>query len=223
MTSRISGLAALIAMSASLVVAPVSLASAETVAFDGGWKSVNFRSIPKTKYGFGGGTLSIEASKSSSVIYKPVPEAARDATKASWNWSVQSSVPPTNLAKKGGDDRNIALYFVFTDQKTARRAGKNPNIKSLLTKRSSRMLIYVHGGQHGAGSYVPSPYFSGRGTTIVKRGSGTGSFSENVDLAADYRRAFGTEPEVLVGLAVSSDSDDTGSNSRSSLSSISLN
>lgn len=223
MLSRISSLVALIAVSASIVVMPGKPANAETVAFDGGWKSVNFRSIPKTKYGFGGGTLSIDASKSSSVIYKPVPQGARDATKANWNWSVQTSVPPTNLAKKGGDDRNIALYFVFTDEKTAKRAGKSPNIKRLLTKRSSRMLIYVLGGEHGAGSYVPSPYFSGRGTTIVKRSAGTGSFSENVDLAADYRRAFGTEPQVLVGLAVSSDSDDTGTNSQSSLSSIALN
>lgn len=223
MIFKFSSLVALIAVSASIAVLPSSAANADTVAFGGGWKSVNFRSIPKTKYGFGGGTLSIDSSKSSSVIYKPVPVTARDATKASWNWSVQTSVPPTNLGKKGGDDRNIALYFVFTDEKTAKRAGENPNIKRLLTKRSSRMLIYVHGGQHDAGSYVPSPYFSGRGTTIVKRRAGTGAFSENVDLAADYRRAFGTEPDVLVGLAVSSDSDDTGTMSQSSLSSIALN
>ncbi|MEH6728441.1 MAG: DUF3047 domain-containing protein [Hyphomicrobiales bacterium] len=223
MTHSFSGLAALCAFSASIFISSVSTTNAETVSFGAGWKAVDFRSIPKTDYGFGGSTLSIKASKSSSVIYKPVPETARDATKASWNWSVQTSVPPTNLAKKGGDDRNIALYFVFTDADTARRAGKNPNIKRLLTKRSSRMLIYVNGGQHGAGSFVPSPYFSGRGTTIVKRSAGTGSFSESVDLAADYRRAFGSEPMVLVGLAVSSDSDDTGTVSQSTLSAIVLN
>lgn len=202
---------------------PVTPARAEIVGFGNGWKSVSFRSIPKTDYDFGGETLNIRAPKSSSVIYKAVPQSARAASMASWNWSVQTSVPPTNLAHKGGDDRNIALYFVFTDEKTAQRAGKNPNIKNLLTKRSSRMLIYVYGGQQSRGSFVPSPYFSGRGTTIVKRGAGTGSFSETVDLAADYRRAFGEAPGVLVGLAVSSDSDDTGIVSRSSLSAITLN
>lgn len=213
----------LVAFTTSLLITPVSLAKAETVVFDDDWKPVNFRSIPRTNYGFAGGSLSIDSSKSSSVIYKPVPETARDATMASWDWSVKTSVPATNLAKKGGDDRNIALYFVFTDAKTAKRAGKNPNIKRLLTRRSSRMLIYVHGGKHGAGSYVPSPYFAGRGTTIVKHSAGTGSFSENVDLVADYRRAFGAEPEVLIGLAVSSDSDDTGTQSQSSMSAIALN
>ena len=85
------------------------------------------------------------------------------------------------------------------------------------------MLIYVFGGQQSPGSFVPSPYFSGRGTSIVKRGAVTGAFSENVDLAADYRRAFGEEHGVLVGLAVSSDSDDSGIVSQSSLSAIGLN
>lgn len=210
-------------LSAAVICTAMPGNAAETVGFGGGWKTVNFRSIPKTDYSFGGGTLGIKAAKSSSVIYKAVPMGARSAKNASWNWSVTTSVPATNLAKKGGDDRNIALYFVFTDEKTAARAGKTPNIKRLLTKRSSRMLIYVAGGSQSAGSFVPSPYFSGRGTTVVKRSAGTGSFSENVDLAADYRRAFGGEPGVLVGLAVSSDSDDTGVVSQSSLSTIRLN
>lgn len=210
-------------LSAALTFGGISISSAETIGFASGWKSVDFRSIPKTEYSFGGGTLGIKAAKSSSVIYKAVPENARRATNASWNWSVKASVPATNLAQKGGDDRNIALYFVFTDEKTAARAGKNPNIKRLLTKRSSRMLIYVNGGSQGAGSFVPSPYFSGRGTSVIKRSAGTGSFSETANLAADYRRAFGGEPGVLVGLAVSSDSDDTGVVSQSSLGAISLN
>lgn len=212
-----------LALSAALAIGALSGASAEVVGFAGGWKSVDFRSIPKTEYSFGGNTLGIKAAKSSSVIYKAVPEASRQASQAKWKWSVQNSVPATNLAKKGGDDRNIALYFVFTDEKTAARAGKNPNIKRLLTKRSSRMLIYVHGGSQSAGSFVPSPYFSGRGTTVVKRSAGTGSFSESVNLTEDYRRAFGGEPGVLVGLAVSSDSDDTGVVSQSSLGAIKLN
>ena len=46
---------------------------------------------------------------------------------------------------------------------------------------------------------------------MVLRPSGTGAASENVNLARDYARAFGGSPGALVGLAVSGDSDDTGS------------
>ena len=88
-----------------LVTGAVSGVSAEVVDFSGGWKSVDFRRIPKTEYSFGGSTLGIKAARSSSVIYKAVPEASRQATQAAWDWSVQSSVPATNLAQKGGDDR----------------------------------------------------------------------------------------------------------------------
>jgi hypothetical protein len=32
-------------------------------------------------------------------------------------------VPPTSLAQKGGDDRNISLYFVFVPESMAQRFG----------------------------------------------------------------------------------------------------
>lgn len=206
-----------------LLLAFLSSASAETIGFGSGWKTLDFRGLNATSYSLGSNAVGIRADKSSSVIYRPVPLSARSATKADWSWSVSQSVPATNLAKKGGDDRNIALYFVFTDQRTADRAGNNPNIRRLLTARSSRVLIYVHGGSQARGSFVPSPYFRGRGTTIVKRSAGTGNHSEAVDLAADYARAFGEKPGVLIGLAVSSDSDDTGVVSQSQLGAVTLN
>ena len=37
----------------------------------------------------------------------------------------------------------------------------------------------------------------------------TGNFTENVNLDRDFVRAFGDMPKVLVGLAVTADSDDT--------------
>jgi hypothetical protein len=41
--------------------------------------------------------------------------------------------------------------------------------------------------------------------------------SESVDLTADFRRAFGREPGPLVGVAVSSDSDDTHARTQASI------
>jgi len=54
------------------------------------------------------------------------------------------------------------------------------------------------------------------------RPAGTGAHRENVDLAADYRRAFGGVPGALVGLAVSADSDDTNSRIRARVSGLVL-
>jgi len=47
-----------------------------------------------------------------------------------------------------------------------------------------------------------------------------GGFNEKVDLRADYKRAFGSGNVVLVGVAVSADSDDTDSKIVASVSNL---
>ncbi len=69
--------------------------------------------------------------------------------------------------------------------------------------------MYVWGGVHATGEILPTPYLGPRGRSIIRRPPGTGTAAERVDLASDHRRAFGEEPESLVGLAISADSDDT--------------
>ena len=49
---------------------------------------------------------------------------------------------------------------------------------------------------------------------------GTGRFAERVDLVRDFQRAFGEAPGVLVGLAVTADSDDTDGEIRARISDL---
>lgn len=92
------------------VWAPRAALAAVPVRFDGDWRPLTFPRLTPTRYGMGGAALTIEANASSSLIYLPAPEAARDARNAYWFWAVGSSVPPTDLSRKGGDDRNISVY-----------------------------------------------------------------------------------------------------------------
>lgn len=192
------------------------------VRFDGDWRPLTFPRLTPTRYGLGGAALTIEGDVSSSLIYLPAPEAARDARSARWSWAVSSSVPPTDLSRKGGDDRNISVYFVFMDEAAAARLSPDTSPQRLLANRSARVLIYVWGGDLGPGSLLPSPYMRGRGFTVALRPAGTGQGQASVDLAADYARAFGEPPGTLVGLAVSADSDDTGTELRATLSDLTL-
>lgn len=131
-------------------------------------------------------------------------------------------MPPSDLRRKGGDDRNIALYFVFMDAESARRAGPQPRLRALLGNRNARMLVYTWGGDHSRGEVLDSPHLGARGKLVILRGAGTGSHSESIDLAADYARIFGGAPDALVGIAVSGDSDDTGSAIRARISDLVL-
>ena len=143
------------------------------------------------------------------------------ATAASWNWSVDQSVPATDLRRKGGDDRNISIYFVFLPEADA-NAIEGANIRQLNNNPNVRILRYVWGSNHARGSIQNSPYAPGQGANVILRAAGTGSNSENVKLANDFAAAFGGAPGALVGIAVSGDSDDTGTAIRASISNFAV-
>ena len=141
-----------------------------------------------------------------------------EANQANWDWAVEASVPPTDLTLKGGDDRNLSIYFVFLPQEYLPKSkGK---LTDLLNNENVRVLMYVWGGDHDLGEVMPSPYLEEFGKSIILQRAGIGRASEQVNLANDFRRAFGHNPEKLVGIAISADSDDTRSTIISSISNL---
>lgn len=206
--------------------APALLGSAQAATSIGfsGWESWTFSGITPTQFTPSGGSLGITANQSSSVLYGVVPMAARLANQASWQWQVSQGVGPTNLASRGGDDRAIALYFVFVDADTAAGFGnETPRLSRLLGMRGGRTLIYVWGGNAARGTILDSPYLRGRGKTVVLRAAGTGGWTgETVDLAGDHQRAFGSAKQTLIAIGVSSDSDDTGAVNQAGLRNLTL-
>jgi hypothetical protein len=206
-------------LTAALIAAPLAL-SAQPFAFDGAWREQGFPFRPSNDYALRGGSLGVASDGTVSLLWAPVPEARRGATRAAWSWAVERGVPPTDLSRRGGDDRNLALYFAFTDAETARSADASRATR-LLRDPATRVLVYVWGGASARGTILPSPYLPGL-RTVILRPAGTGAHAERVDLAADHRRAFGTAPGVLLGLGVSADSDDTGEAIRATISGLEL-
>lgn len=208
-------------LSAAVLSILATTASAGQVSFSSGWKEQRLSLFSSNKYSFGK-NLSLASDGSVSIAWTPVGEGDWKTSGASWSWRVDQSVPATNLANKGGDDRNISLYFVFVPESVAPSL-KGSNIRSLLGNRDVRIIQYAWGGNAKRGQVIPSPYGpAGQGVTIALRQAGTGSHSERVDLAADYARAFGGSKGALVGLAVSGDSDDTKSVIRASIGNLTL-
>ncbi|WP_432449524.1 DUF3047 domain-containing protein [Aliiroseovarius marinus] len=186
------------------------------------WRTHWFAIFSKVSFTPKGGAMGVDADGAVSIIYDRLGPQDWSARKASWRWGVTQSVPATDLTRKGGDDRNLALYFAFLPKPEAERLKGSRSLRKLLNHPEGRVLVYVRGGKHARGSVLGSPYLGARGKTIVLRPSGTGSHTEKVDLARDYRRAFGAEPTALVALALSADSDDTDSQISAEVSSLTL-
>lgn len=208
-------------LSAGFVIFASSAAMAGQVSFSSGWKEQRLKLFSSNDYRFGS-RLDMVSDGSVSIAWTRLPQSEWNSRAASWSWSVSESVPATDLSKKGGDDRNISLYFVFVPEAAAVSL-KGKGIRSLLGRDDVRVIQYAWGGNVGRGTIIPSPYASSRsGVTIPLRKAGTGNHAERVDLAKDYARAFGGKPGALVGLAVSGDSDDTNSIIRASLGKLTL-
>ena len=201
-----------------LAFAPTS--AMEAIPFDGSWTEQGFFRLFPNEYAQRGRQLDVVSDGAVSLLWRPVGKASRFASSASWSWSVGEGVSATDLTIKGGDDRNLALYFVFVDHDRA-AALEGKGARRILNEESSRMLIYVWGGAHQIGAVLASPY-SPRLRMKVLRSAETGQFRERVDLLRDFRFAFDHEPGVLIGVAVLADSDDTNGRIVASVSDLHL-
>lgn len=197
-----------------------SLAEAEQVTFSDNWTEQAFSLFSSNEFVLNADTLDISSEGTVSVLWKKLPPSMWEANQANWDWAVEVSVPATDLTVKGGDDRNLSIYFVFSPQEYLPKSkGK---LTDLLKNKDVRVLMYVWGGDHDRGEVLPSPYLEDFGKTIILQRAGTGRASEQVNLANDFLRVFGENPEKLVGIAISADSDDTRSTISSSISSLKI-
>jgi hypothetical protein len=206
----------------ALTGALATLASpALALPFDGGWAHQTFPRRKGNSFSQRGSRLDVQSDGGVSLLLREVPRDNWGARQASWRWSVEQGVAATDLTRKGGEDRNLAIYFVFLPQAEAERMqGASP--RRVLTHRQSRVLVYVWGGDLARGQILPNPYSGDKGRLVPLRRAGTGSHSENVDLHADHARAFGMAPGALFGLAISADSDDTGGSIRATIEGLRL-
>ena len=197
----------IVVLALGLMSAQPSCVLAEDIAFQG-WTHQKFGVFGGNNWRQSGWKLSVVSDRGVSLLWRPLPETSWQATKASWSWNVGTSVPPTDLSQKGGDDRNLAVYFIFAPQDLATKA-QDLGIRKLLGNPEIRVLMYVWGGSHDRNTVVGSPYLGARGKTIVLRPASTGQHNETIDLRSDLDRVYGNRDLMLIGLAVSADSDDT--------------
>jgi hypothetical protein len=202
-------------MAASLLMQP---ACADYLGFRpsleaAGWRILTIPGRTSAKFSVASdGSLEVLAEAAVAWLWRPVPDGEGRSTRARWMWRVDEGVGPTDLTRRGVDDRALALYFVFGQQKDS---GTDPI--ALLRAGSVRALVYVFGGNQPRHAILPSPHMGARGWFIVLRaadGTRRQWLEESVDLVADFRHVFGADPPALIAVGLSSDSDDTNGRNR---------
>ncbi|MGE5145394.1 MAG: DUF3047 domain-containing protein [Candidatus Eiseniibacteriota bacterium] len=164
------------------------------------------------------GAIRVTSDRGTSFLYRPLSAAERRDPILAWRWKVDASGPATDLSKVGADDRPLAVHVWFRD-------GADEGLWPRLRRAAlglfgvpvpGHVLTYVWGGTEPAGTRLANPYLDGTGVLIVLRPGSTPTgvwYGERVDVAADYRRAFGVSPKEPAFVAISADTDDTASHS----------
>ena len=169
-----------------------------------------------------GGVITIQANNAVSFFYRPLL-ASEMTQDLSWRWRVDVMPPATALNVTEQDDRPLAIHVVF-------HVPANSSFLDRLSRRikgmvagplfQGRMITYVFGGTHAAGTLLPNPYLPNDAAIIVLRDGRTPLsqwFEERVNPAADYARAFGEAAPKPNLVSISSDTDDRGGKAQASI------
>ena len=181
-----------------------------------GWSVLTFSGKAPARFiGRAEGDLEIHTHGSTAILYRSVEPPAAGMPTLRWSWRVDRAVPATDLSKRGGDDRSLALHLWFPESPGHRpdpftRIGRGL-ARAFGARIPGNTITYVWGGEHKPGTVLANPYFSDGVIVVVENSSAPLAAWRDaaVDWRADFKRAFGfggPQPSVL---GVSADSDDT--------------
>lgn len=133
-----------------------------------------------------------------------------------WSWKIQNTLAGGDIRSREGDDYAARIYVAF-DYDPARLTGlERVKYKLYLLLHDEppplAVINYVWGNQAAPGTMVSNAY-SSRVKMIVLR-SGAAQLrhwlTEERDIYQDYQAAFGEKPGKITGIAIMTDTDNTG-------------
>jgi hypothetical protein len=131
-----------------------------------------------------------------------------------WRWRADSVVAGANGRVKDGDDCAARVYVTFDHDLGLGGRLKRTALRALgYEDIPSRALNYTWSTRTDTGAVFPSPYTDWVKVLPLQSGCDRcGTWvSEQRNVAEDYRRAFGEDPPAITGIAIMTDTDNTGS------------
>jgi hypothetical protein len=134
--------------------------------------------------------------KSASALLHPVKFNPFDYPRLRWRWRIAGTINGGNARVKEKDDYAARLYVIFPHW-----------IKPL-----SRTINYIWANQLKVGDVVPSTYFGRSVMLAIESGNKRAGdwVDEERNLVDDYRNFFGEDPPAVGGIAIMTDTDNTG-------------
>ena len=182
-----------------------------------GWQALAFPKIERqTRYDTvredGGEVLHAESECSASGLLYPLQGVDLAGTPLlRWRWRIDEGLPPADERSKAGDDFAARVYvsFVFEPGRASLFERAAHGLASAVYGESmpGSSLDYVWASRARIGERWPSPYTASAQMIAASSGAPAGWREVEVDLLADYQRAFSHPAPTPLFLALMTDSD----------------
>lgn len=151
----------------------------------------------------------------SGLVYK-VDIDPREFPVIEWRWKINEVLAEGDMTTKKGDDYPVRIYITFDYDKSDLPFGDR--VKYAFIKTFTRYdiplraLNYIWANKAETGTISPNSYTNWVYMVAVRSGNGQAGewYSETRNILDDYEKAFGETPPPINGVAIMSDSDNTG-------------
>lgn len=186
-----------------------------------GWKPLTFPKIPQhTTYRLvkDGDRVAVKAASqaSSSGLTKEILIDPKEYPIIQWQWKVSNVLTGGDVAKKEGDDYPARIYvtFKYDSQKVGLFGKAKYEAAKLIYGQYPPLgaINYIWESRAPVGTAVPNPYTDQVQMIVVDSGSTKLNtwITEERNVYEDYKRAFGQDPPMISGVAIMTDTDNTG-------------
>ena len=138
----------------------------------------------------------------------------------SWSWKIERPVAKGDVTRRSGDDYAARVYVTFRVPPERlspfERMRRTAVAATFGDDAPDAGLVYIWDARSPVGTIVPNAYTDRVRMIVVESGSERAGrwLAYERDLAADYRAAFGGDAPSLSGVAIMTDTDNTGESLR---------
>lgn len=196
-----------------------------------GWETLALRKVPRrTEYSWSASEKAVRAISvaSASFLIRRMDHDLKRAPILRWRWKIDRPVPGGDESKKSGDDYAARVYVTFLY--TPSRASAGMRLKYGLAKTlygeypPHAGINYIWANRLPRGESAPNAYTDRVRMIAVRSGAAEAGRwqAEERDVLADYRLLFGEDPPPATGVALMTDTDNTGSRAEAYFADVSL-
>ena len=179
---------------------------------------------PPTRYTLrqwdGVAAVEAHAVKSMALLARPVDIDLTKTPVLCWRWRIDAALQNADMTTKAGDDYAARIYLSFSVPPETLGFGTRIALAAARALRGPQVpdaaINYVWDNKQPVGRIQASTYTDRSMMWVLRTGAGDAGrwVSERRPVSADFRTAFGYAPLRLTGVAVATDTDNTGEEAR---------